>query len=187
MTVCCGCEGDEDNDGVVDSKDRCPSSLPDVKVDASGCNPDKDADGILNESDQCPDTVKGATVNETGCAIFETKIDGVNFKPGSAELTKKSREILDQAAAALVKSAAISIEIQAHTDNQGKEAKNQLLSEARAKSVAEYLESKGVGRTRMQTRGYGESQPLANNNTAEGRALNRRVEFRVIKNGSNAE
>ena len=93
-----GCELDSDNDGVVDSKDQCPSSVPDAKVDASGCNLDKDGDGVLNQSDQCPDTVKGANVNAAGCAIFEAKIEGVNFKPGSAELTQDSKGILDQAA-----------------------------------------------------------------------------------------
>ncbi|VAW51579.1 internalin, putative [hydrothermal vent metagenome] len=175
-----GCELDSDKDGVVDSKDQCPSSAPGSKVDAIGCNKDKDGDGVLNELDQCPNTIKGASVNKVGCAIFEAKIEGINFKPGSADLEENSKVVLDTAAEALLKFTTVRIEVQAHTDSQGRQAVNQKLSEARAKSVVDYLESKGVSRGRMQAKGYGEKQPLANNKTAEGRALNRRVEFRVL-------
>jgi len=175
-----GCELDSDNDGIVDSKDQCPSSAPGTKVDETGCDQDKDGDGIMNAVDQCPNTVQGASVNKAGCAIFETKIEGINFEPGSADLIKESLQVLDQAAEALLESSTVRVEIQAHTDSQGKEAKNQALSEARAKSVADYLASKGIKRDRIETKGYGETRPLASNNTASGRAQNRRVEFRVL-------
>ena len=182
-----GCELDSDRDGVVDSIDQCPSSAENEQVDETGCNKDADGDGVLDEADQCPDTVKGASINAAGCAIFETKIEGINFKTGSADLTDSSKVILDQAAEALLKSAAVRIEIQAHTDNQGKEAKNLLLSETRAKSVSDYLESKGISGDRMEAKGYGETQPFVSNKTPEGRAKNRRVEFRVLATGSNVE
>ena len=178
-----GCELDSDKDGVVDSKDKCPSSAENAQVDESGCNKDKDSDGVLDNIDQCPNTVKGADVNNLGCAIFETKIDGVNFKLASSELTNGSKVVLDRAADALLRLPAVRIEIQAHTDSQGLKENNQRLSEARAKSVYDYLESKGVSGDRMEAKGYGETQSLVSNKTPEGRAKNRRVEFRVNETG----
>ncbi|RDH80768.1 MAG: hypothetical protein DIZ80_17230 [endosymbiont of Galathealinum brachiosum] len=175
-----GCELDTDKDGVLDSQDQCPESPEGVKIDEKGCNNDKDNDGVLNETDACPDTVKDASVNTQGCAIFETKIDGINFKVRSSDLTDDSKSILDVAAEALLKAASVRIEIQAHTDSRGKESANQKLSDARAKSVADYLESKGINSERMESKGYGETQPTASNDTEEGRAENRRVEFRVL-------
>lgn len=175
-----GCELDSDNDGVVDSNDQCPASPADIGVDEKGCSLDKDGDGILNAQDECPNTVKGANVNVVGCAIFEAKIEGINFELGSAELTADSKVLLDEAAEALLQFITVRVEIQAHTDSQGKEAINQMLSEDRAKSVVDYLESKGVAADRMQARGFGEAEPLESNETSEGRARNRRVEFRVL-------
>ncbi len=124
----------------------------------------------------------GCTILEDriGCTIFEHKIEGVNFKSGSAILGDKSKIVLDGAAKALLKFDDVRIETQAHTDNRGKMAENQGLSEARAKNVVDYLASKGVSRDRMQAKGYGESQPLATNTTKEGRAKNRRVVFHVL-------
>ena len=90
---------------------------------------------------------------------------GINFKTGSAELTDDSKTILDQAAEALLKLISVRIEIHAHTDSQGKEASNQKLSDARAKSVADYLESKGVSGERMESKGFGETTPIAGNKT----------------------
>jgi OOP family OmpA-OmpF porin len=70
--------------------------------------------------------------------------------------------------------------VHAHTDSKGRKADNQRLSDARAESVVDYLAEKGVARDRMIARGFGEDQPIASNDTPEGRARNRRVEFRVI-------
>ena len=180
---------DTDDDGVFDDQDKCPATPADTQIDSQGCKleSDIDDDGVLDEFDQCPATIKGASVNKVGCAIFEAKMEGVNFKAGSADLTEKSKEVLDQAVDALLKFTAIRIEIQAHTDSQGKKEQNQKLSDARARSVEDYLESKGIGRDRMEPKGYGETQPLASNKTVEGRAQNRRVEFRVLETALNVE
>jgi outer membrane protein OmpA-like peptidoglycan-associated protein len=182
-----GCDKDSDGDGVYDDQDQCPTTPEGTEVDALGCELDTDKDGVVNKTDECPNTILGASVNVVGCAIFETKIEGINFKVGSAELTDSSKAILDQAAEALLKFVTVRIEIQAHTDSQGREKSNQRLSDARAKSVADYLEFKGVKRDRMESKGYGENQPAASNETAEGRAQNRRVEFRVLEDSSGVE
>ncbi|VAW56396.1 Na+/H+ antiporter NhaA type [hydrothermal vent metagenome] len=140
-------------------------------------------------SDQHPGAINVASINKIGCTtidekigcgMFEKKIDGINFKTGSADLEEKSKIVLDGAARVLLKFSNIRIETQAHTDDQGKRAKNQGLSEARAKNVVDYLVSKGINHDRIQAKGYGESQPLVSNKTAEGRAINRRVVFHVL-------
>ena len=135
----------------------------------------------------CPDTIKGANVNEEGCAIFESNIEGINFKVASSDLTADAKIKLDEAAVALLKFPGLRVEIQAHTDSQGTLINNQKLSEVRAVSVATYLETKGISSDRMEAVGYGESQPLASNQSAEGRAQNRRVQFRVLDKGEVAQ
>jgi len=180
-----GCIFDTDNDGVEDDSDQCPATPDGDPVDANGCTIDGDADGdgVLDSLDQCPDTILGANVNKKGCAIFESTIDGVKFKPGSSDLDTNTREKLDAAVAALLKFPDVRVEIQAHTDSQGSLVYNQNLSDIRAKSVGDYLESKGIRRDRMEVVGFGETRPLVTNQTREGRAQNRRVEFHLLDRG----
>ena len=180
-----GCIFDTDNDGVEDDSDQCPATPDGDPVDANGCTIDGDADGdgVLDSLDQCPDTILEANVNKKGCAIFESTIDGVKFKPGSSDLDTNTRVKLDAAVAALLKFPDVRVEIQAHTDSQGSLAYNQNLSDIRSKSVGDYLESKGIRRDRMEVVGYGETRPLATNQTREGRAQNRRVEFHLLDRG----
>ncbi len=109
------------------------------------------------------------------------RLEGVHFRTNSAELTPASTATLDRAVAALKKRPDIRVEVAAHTDSRGSAAYNLKLSERRAKSVMEYLISHGVDASRLTSRGYGESQPVASNATPEGRAMNRRVELRVIR------
>ena len=180
-----GCGLDEDQDGVVDNRDQCLLTPMGEAVDEKGCtiDGDKDGDSVLDSLDKCPDTVKGASVNSEGCAIFESTLTGINFKLASTDLATDAKIQLNEAAAALLKFPGVRVEIQAHTDSQGTLVNNQRLSEVRANSVADYLESKGVSRDRMEAVGYGESQPLTSNLTVEGRAQNRRVQFRVLDKG----
>jgi len=96
-------------------------------------------------------------------------------------LTQPSKEILDNVVAVLKKLSDLNIEIQGHTDSDGSEIYNQNLSEKRAVSVKKYLVSSGISKTRLSTVGVGESMPVAENNTAEGKAKNRRIEFIPMK------
>ncbi|WP_051218894.1 OmpA family protein [Oceanobacter kriegii] len=140
---------------------------------------DTDQDGVEDKLDNCPDTIQGATVNAEGCAAFEGKLDGVKFESGSANLTPNARTILDDAAAEIVKYPELEIEVAAHTDSQGSAAFNQNLSQKRADSVRQYLIGKGVDASKLTSKGYGEASPIATNDTAAGRAENRRVELNV--------
>ncbi|MFN7920077.1 MAG: OmpA family protein [Bryobacteraceae bacterium] len=107
------------------------------------------------------------------------KLKGIEFLTGSAQLTPNGRAVLDEVAAVLNKAATVSVDIEGHTDNQGVADSNQRLSEQRAAAVKAYLVSKGVTSSRMGTAGFGQTRPIADNNTAEGRQANRRIEFKV--------
>ncbi len=139
---------------------------------------DDDGDGVKNSKDRCPETRPGAVVGLDGCEVTE-RIDlpGVHFAFDSARLTTESHSILDEAAEILKKHDALIVIVAGHTDHTGTERYNQGLSERRAGAVREYLIGRGVSGERMTARGYGESRPIAGNDTREGRAQNRRVEL----------
>jgi OOP family OmpA-OmpF porin len=106
---------------------------------------------------------------------------GVNFEFNKAELLPESYTILFYAVQYLNENPDIKVEIEGHTDSKGSEIYNQNLSERRAKTVRDYLISKGIDPSRLTYKGYGESMPVADNNTPEGRALNRRIDFKIIE------
>ena len=134
---------------------------------------DSDGDGVIDPSDQCPETPQGDRVGPQGCSCDVTR--QVQFKVDSAELTAADKVTLDDVAANLTRLKFVSGTVVGHTDSSGAEAYNQKLSERRAQSVATYLEGKGIAVGRLATSGAGESEPLADNQTAAGRAQNRRV------------
>jgi len=106
-------------------------------------------------------------------------LEPVTFATSSAQITPEGQTVLDLAVAYLLENP-VDVEIQGHTDSDGSEASNQALSEARATAVLEYLVANGVDEAALTASGFGESQPVADNDTAEGRAQNRRIEFRVV-------
>ena len=105
---------------------------------------------------------------------------GVNFEFNSAQLTAQSYPILFYAVQNLNDNPDIKVEIQGHTDNIGSNEYNMKLSQRRAETVRDYLVSKGIDPSRLTVKGYGETMPIADNNTPEGRALNRRIEFKIL-------
>ncbi len=139
---------------------------------------DDDRDGVLNSKDKCPNTREGAVVDMDGCEV-QVIIDlpGVNFAFDEARLTNESFAILDDAATTLQRHQQVRVEVAGHTDSVGTADYNQGLSDRRASVVRDYLISKGVAADRMTSKGYGESQPVASNDTSEGRAENRRTEL----------
>jgi len=144
-------------------------------------NPDLDGDGVLNERDKCPNTRPGAVVDLDGCEVEAViALDGVNFDFDKSTLRPEAISILNQAAALLDKHERVVVEVAGHTDSVGSEAYNQALSMRRADAVKDYLVSKGVKASRLTAKGYGESQPVASNDTDAGRAENRRVELIVL-------
>ena len=174
-----GCEIDSDGDGVPDSLDRCPGTPAGAKVDQYGCELDSDGDGVVDSMDRCPNTPKGIPVDASGCELaHDFKLEGVNFEFDSAKLTSDSIAKLDAAVAILKRNADDKIEIAGHTDSQGNDEYNMGLSERRARAVADYLVAHGANASNLAVKGYGETQPVADNATKEGRAANRRVELR---------
>ncbi len=158
-----------------------PMNIP-VPVETPEINTDSDEDGILDDDDQCPQTPASTPVDQYGCALFTGVIQGINFENNKAILTTESRIILDETVNTLNQFPNIQVEVQAHTDSQGDETYNQQLSERRAQSVVDYLVDKGIERKRLVPKGYGEMQPLVDNDSRANRAKNRRVELSVINN-----
>ncbi len=127
------------------------------------------------------------TIDLAGCKVGDTVIlRGVNFDFDKATLTTNAKTLLDQVADALLARMDIKVQIAGHTDNFGTDQYNQKLSEARAASVVEYLTGRGIDGGRMTSIGYGESQPVADNGTDEGREQNRRVELNVTEAAAGA-
>lgn len=157
-----------------------PPELPPLvpAEDSSKVN-DSDADGVEDDFDSCPDTLGGTPVNSSGCDMFNGVIEGVNFLTGSDTLTEVARMALDDVVGTLEAFPDVQLSVEAHTDSQGLEAANLELSRLRALSVVRYLISQGIDINRLSARAYGESRPIADNSTRDGRQLNRRVEFRT--------
>ncbi|MDE3254149.1 MAG: OmpA family protein, partial [Bacteroidota bacterium] len=176
---------DRDKDGINDENDKCPD-VPGV-ARYQGCPvPDRDKDGINDEEDKCPD-VPGVKEN-SGCPIVKEEVvqkvaasaKNIFFATGSAKLLSKSFKSLNDVAAILKEDAALKLEIEGHTDNTGSDKINIPLSKDRAKSVFDYLTTKGgIDASRISSEGFGSSKPVADNKTAKGRALNRRVEMKL--------
>ncbi|MEO5907364.1 MAG: OmpA family protein [Saprospiraceae bacterium] len=170
---------DTDGDGVNDEVDKCPT-VAGLAIH-NGCPPpDRDNDGVTNDKDLCPD-VAGPASN-FGCPVVESaKFNArmINFKTGSAELTPKSKLSLREGAALMNSSSFTNLvfHIHGHTDSDGSYAFNHDLSHRRAASVRAELIKNGVSADRMTSEGFGEKEPIATNQTAAGKALNRRVEI----------
>lgn len=124
----------------------------------------------------------GVDVTETdnGQAILVNLPDGVTFDTGSYTLKPAFRATLDEVAKSLIEFPNSLVDVYGHTDSQGSDAYNQTLSENRARTVMNYLISKGVPAARLRSQGFGETMPVADNGTAEGRAKNRRVEIKIV-------
>lgn len=178
---------DTDEDGVVDRIDQCPGTPAGTKVDAKGCPlvsaKDSDGDGVDDSVDACPNTPRGFKVDARGCATRDAHIvlHDLNFEFGSSTLTAASKVELDKIAAGLKGQPSMGLVIEGHTDSVGSDAYNMSLSKERAGSARSYLVGQGVEGSRLEAKGFGESKPIASNKTKDGRAENRRVEFKVTR------
>jgi outer membrane protein OmpA-like peptidoglycan-associated protein len=117
---------------------------------------------------------------DNGQAILVNLPEGVTFDVGSSTLKPQFRATLDQVAQSLQQYPNSLIDVYGHTDSTGSDAFNQTLSESRARTVANYLISRGVSSARIRSQGFGETMPVDNNATAEGRSRNRRVEIKIV-------
>lgn len=188
-----GCPEDADRDGVADGLDRCPGTPRGALVDATGCPSDSDGDGVADGIDKCADTPRELAVDDNGCPIPVSEIgqqfiDGksvafnVDFASARSEILPTSHDSIDRVGEVLSDWPDAEVEIGGYTDSQGTEAFNKKLSKERAESVKKYLVDNfpKIRPDNLTTKGYGESNPVGDNATAEGRALNRRVQFTLM-------
>jgi outer membrane protein OmpA-like peptidoglycan-associated protein len=194
-----GCiDPDNDEDGILDIDDQCPNTPEDFDGwdDVDGCaDPDNDRDGRTDDEDECmndPEDFDGfedddgcpeegsGLVNLT-CDTIEVG-DRVHFDTNSDAIQSRSHELLDQVAGVMVSATYIHLVlIEGHTDDRGADDYNLGLSQRRATSVRLYLIERGVEEARLESLGFGEASPIAENSTVDGRAENRRVEFRILE------
>jgi len=210
-----GCEPDDDRDGVVNRLDKCPNTPPGVKVDKDGCCIDSDKDSICDYLDKCPDTPLGITVDTDGCPLDNDQ-DGVDnskdqspntplgyevdaqgsatkfemrtgFEYKSYTLNAKGVEEVDTLYNFMLDNPDSHVKIVGHTCNIGGSVYNQELSKNRAQTVATTLKNKGIAPERIKEEWKGMSEPIASNDTDEGKALNRRVEVKIFYSDTDGE
>jgi outer membrane protein OmpA-like peptidoglycan-associated protein len=180
-----GCP-DGDGDGIADKDDKCPT-VAGPKAN-NGCPwPDTDGDGVLDKDDKCP-TVKG-TVANSGCPEVTAEVikqlneygKTILFDSGKSTFKEQSYAVLQSITDILKEYPNSNFMIEGHTDSDGSNLLNQTLSENRAAAVRNYLIEKGINTDRLKSTGFGETKPISSNNTAKGKAENRRVEVSLIK------
>lgn len=188
-----GCPLDSDGDGIYDGLDKCAETPAGASVDAGGCALDSDDDGVFDGIDRCEGTDPKLAVDEFGCPIEVVETEAVHFQPETVtdlaiRFDLDSSEIrLDQNAklrglvATLAEWPQLKLEIVGHADETGTAEYNQKLSEERAAAVRDAILAgePGIDPARITTSGRGETQPVAMNDTEEGRQANRRVEFHI--------
>ena len=180
-----GCP-DTDADGVADKDDQCPTQKGTVAL--KGC-PDRDGDGIADQNDRCPQDAGPAS--NGGCPVpkaeeiqqINVSAKSIQFVTGSDKIQASSNKVLDDIVTLMNKYPNTRWGIEGHTDNVGSDSKNMDLSKRRAASVKNYFISKGVSADRLDSEGYGETRPVADNKTAAGRAQNRRTEIKLVEIG----
>ncbi|HEX5652837.1 MAG TPA: OmpA family protein [Chitinophagaceae bacterium] len=175
---------DTDKDGINDEEDKCPSVAGVARY--QGCPvPDTDKDGVNDEEDKCPN-LAGPAENQ-GCPVINEEMkkrvdfaaNNILFVTGSAKLQSKSFKGLNDVIKILQENQDMKLSIDGHTDNVGSDERNQVLSDQRSAAVKAYFTSKGIDESRITATGHGETQPIADNNTAAGRQKNRRVELKL--------
>jgi OmpA-OmpF porin, OOP family len=188
-----GCPRDDDHDGVFNGVDKCPGTPQGATVDATGCPMDSDKDGVADGIDQCPGTDPQWAVDDKGCPIpvsetYQQFLDAksvsvqVQFASGKADILPASEDDLNKVGQVLNDWPEAKVEIGGHTDSQGSDKFNKTLSQKRAESVKAWLTSHypKIHGGNLSTKGYGESDPIADNKTDDGRAKNRRVTFTLM-------
>lgn len=180
-----GCPLDDDGDAVPNPVDKEANTPAGAVVDKDGVGIDSDSDGVYDGIDKCPDTYLGIPVDANGCPLIkpiEPKIIlHPAYPPGGARLDEETKTELDALAERLIAYKEVRIEIRGYTDSWGTPEGNEYISQRRADVIKKYLVEKGVEEERIEAKGYGATDFIAENKTEEERALNRRIEIVTIK------
>jgi outer membrane protein OmpA-like peptidoglycan-associated protein len=176
---------------VPDTQDECINSPGPVKF--KGC-PDTDGDGLADKYDNCP--TEAGSLENAGCPnidpnlvvlneaekkVLNEAFSSLEFLTGTSKISESSLLSLTELADLFLAKPDYKLEINGHTDNLGIAKNNKKLSQDRANAVKTFIASKGVAASRLKATGFGSSEPIAENNTPEGRQKNRRVEFKIVK------
>jgi len=176
---------DTDKDGLLDKDDECPNLAGPIQN--KGCPyQDTDNDGVLDKDDDCPNTA--GPVSNKGCPVIEkeveeilkTAFDNLEFETGKDVIKEVSFASLKELAEVLKKKTEWGLQIAGHTDNVGDDQKNMILSKKRAEAVKNFMIAEGIDAARLYVLYFGETAPIASNDTPEGRQKNRRVEMKII-------
>jgi len=138
---------------------------------------DMDGDGVVDSDDICNDTLGNTAVSQQGCGLFDSVLPDVTFKSGTYWLTPESRRVIDDLVGTLLAFPEARVEVQAHADSEGPDEVNNIISQARAEAVVSYMLKHGVGKKQLVAKGYGETKPIASNDTVDGRKKNRRIQL----------
>jgi OOP family OmpA-OmpF porin len=179
-----GCPMDSDGDGVYDGCDKCPDTPKCCEVDKDGCPKDSDGDGVCDGCDKCPGTAEGVKVDKVGCPALPdlSRLEGITFRFDKSDVIPDPNPVLDLAIEILRAYPDVKVEIHGHTDSVGSEAYNMKLGLRRAEAVKKYLiDQDGITGENLITKSFGESKPIASNDTKENRAKNRRIEFHLAE------
>ena len=180
-----GCEfpPDDDDDGIENARDSCPGTPEGVAVDDRGCPLDRDGDGVPDYQDDCPDSWAGAKVGTDGCYVLpDPPVEfTVIFDTDEADIRADQRGVLRDGIALLRQYPTAEAVIEGHTDDTGTMRHNQGLSERRAASVRDHLVAAGIDPDRLSTVGRGETEPVADNGSEEGRQRNRRATTMTVR------
>ncbi len=176
---------DADSDGVADIDDKCPNTPVEVPVNERGCPADTDQDGVFDVDDQCPDTETGKKVDADGCeidyaAMAELKLE-ITFASNSSVIDAKFNVQMQHAADFIKAHPGKKLIVEGYTDNTGSVAVNKRMSQKRADTVRWVLvRDYGVNKANLTAKGFGEANPIADNNTQLGRMANRRVVIKLV-------
>ena len=185
----CPVGGDRDGDGIADPVDACAELKGSASADpkTNGCPSDTDGDGVRDDVDACPSEAgaDSSKPQHRGCradAILNLGAPGIEFDGGGVTLRATSDAGLEAVASFLKEHVElVKVEVQAHTDNQGAKRINKTISQDRAGALVAALVKRGVAANRLVAKGYGDEVPRVSNDTPEGQAKNRRVQFLVLE------
>jgi outer membrane protein OmpA-like peptidoglycan-associated protein len=179
---------DRDGDGVADDIDRCPD-VPGPKENFGCPWPDRDRDDVPDKEDLCPD--EPGPIGNRGCPRQQKLVvvrrdrieikEQVHFRPTKSVILPDSYEVLREVAQAIKDAPRIFVRVEGHTDDVGRMVTNLRVSQARADAVKEFLVKQGCDGKQISALGYGSTRPIASNATRAGKALNRRVDFRILE------